>query len=253
MQHAITRIPLLFMLILLSLTACSPDIEEAVEEEPVEIAELPPEPHWADGIIEIEVGRFQTGKDMLAVLKDSLIGTSESILAMLSKPNFPMSRQRKTISVAVLTLQEIGFTEPATVPEIRRRLKQLGYRPLTLEEVIETRLQFMDQPDRPDEYRFPRNTTPPPPEHDRSPKNRMDAFYALPERNDILNEAGSASNVLFKIARNSYYARAVGTREISIGARPVEKLDPLAPVYDVTKGALGGFTGARIACAITEE
>lgn len=105
---------LLAVLTAVSLTACSPDIVEEEAEETL-LEPIPePDPHWADGIIEIETGRFQTGTEMLHVLeRPNNINASISIRALLSNPDFPMSRQKKTIKVTVVTLLEAGFTEPA--------------------------------------------------------------------------------------------------------------------------------------------
>ncbi len=235
-------------------SACSPDIAEEEAEETLLTPEpIPePEPHWADGIIEIETGRFQTGTEMLRALeKPNNINASLDIRFLLSKPDFPMSRQKKTIKVTVVTLLEAGFTEPATLPEIRKRFKQIGYRPLTLEEAIEIRLQFVDQPDRPKEYNYDAQRAgfiPPPPKRDRTPKSKLDAFHTLMESDeDFLGLVK-----VFRITRNSDWDKYDQGLCIAISTK--NTFDPFAPEYTFERAAGGGiFVGARFACAIEEN
>ena len=132
---------------MVTFVACSPDrIEEDVEET-VLLPEVEPEPDWVDGVVTIQVGRFQTGAEMLEKLESMGNHVVNFILKeSLSKPEFPMSHQLRTVEVAVVTLLEAGFDKPVTLDEIRERYRELGYRPLTLEEAVELRIQFTDQP-----------------------------------------------------------------------------------------------------------
>ena len=59
---------------------------------------------------------------------------------------FSFSEEEYTIDVTVLSMLEAGMEEPATIEEIRARYRELGYRPMTAEEVFYLRLQFTDQP-----------------------------------------------------------------------------------------------------------
>ena len=106
------------------------------------------EPDWADGVLTITVGNYQTGAEMLGALKRRYVSISRSLGTYLTRPDFPMSRAKKSVDVAVVPLLEdvVGFEEQVTMEEIRKRYRELGYRPLTLEEAVELRLQFSDQP-----------------------------------------------------------------------------------------------------------
>ena len=253
MKVQIVLTTLLAALIAISLFACSSDIieEEMVEETPLPELVEPEPPHWADGIIEIEVGRFKTGAEMLTIFEipNNNLSASRDIRARLAKPNFPMSRQRKTIKVTVVTLQEAGFTKPTTIEEIRKRFKQLGYRPLTLEEAVEIRLQFLDQPDRPTEYQVQEpGYVPPPPKLDRSPGSKMDAFYTLLEKG---NEEILKTISVFENGRHSYWGDRYG-QGLIINTSTLNTFDPLAPEYSFKETPYGGFVGARFACIIEE-
>ena len=117
---------------------------QAIIEEP-----LPSEPSWADGIVTITTGRYQTKdglvqaiqqKKYFRVLRDARLG--------IHRMDVPMSKRKKTVDITVVTLEEAGFSgEWVTLEEILVRFRQLGYRPLTIEEALELRLQFEDQPD----------------------------------------------------------------------------------------------------------
>lgn len=135
-------------LLLFSCTTTEEDDSILLEEEQIVEEPAPPEPSWADGIITITTGNYQT----VGALADALankpnFGAISIMRRTLQKPDFPMSGEPGTTDVTVVTLKEAGFTEPATLEEIRERYRELGYRPLTLEEAVEFRLQFTDQPD----------------------------------------------------------------------------------------------------------
>lgn len=144
-------IALLAVLTAISLAACSPDIEEKGEVLTLTTEDLysPPEPHWADGTITIETGQHETGESMVDALDDrrNFHAFSASLRIALSKKGLKMSKEKRTVEVTVLTLGEAGFTELATLKEIRKRFEEMGCRPLTLEEAVMTRLDFVDQPD----------------------------------------------------------------------------------------------------------
>ncbi len=141
--HTVTTLAAILCLCL-TLSSCSQDEEEegiVAEEMVAEPAPPPePEPHWADGKITVEVGRFETGRD----LKNELVQLN------MPRPydidNIPMSGKRYTIEVEIISMVEVGITEPATYADIYARYRERGYRPLTPEEAVEFRIQFLDQP-----------------------------------------------------------------------------------------------------------
>lgn len=150
MKYIRTSMTFIMVILAASLTSCSPDTIEEYEDEEVQVTEepAPPEPSWADGIITITTGNYQTGGGLRNALANKPNFAAVSIMSRtLQKPDFPMSGEPGTTNVTVVTLKEAGFTEPATLEEIRERYRELGYRPLTLEEAVELRLQFTDQPD----------------------------------------------------------------------------------------------------------
>lgn len=121
--------------------------EETVIEEPA-----PPEPSWADGIVTITIGNYQKPDDLIRAIsnkKNMSIRRSTPACLKTAEANIAKSmvKEKKVVDITMLTLEEAGFTEPVTLEEILERFEQLGYRPLTIEEVLELRLQFTDQPD----------------------------------------------------------------------------------------------------------
>ena len=122
-------------------------LTEEVEEE-VEIEEVTkPEPSWADGIVTITTGNYQNLDDLIfAVRKKRNFHMTLGKVDLINM-DIPLPSEPKTVDITAITLEEAGFTERVTLEEIRERFRQLGYRPLTMEEVIEFRLQFEDQPD----------------------------------------------------------------------------------------------------------
>ena len=147
------HITALFVAVLfLTITACSPDIEEGegmLEEisEATEMLPPVPEPDWVDNTITITVGRFETHREMLSKMKESfLVGrTTEYDLTNQNIPLTPTDQQY-TVDITVMELKEAGFDAPTTISEVRNRFKELGMRPLTQEEAMEVRLHLPDQP-----------------------------------------------------------------------------------------------------------
>ena len=125
-----------------------PILEEEPEEEVVEEL-IQPELSWADGIVTITVGRYQTGDDLVdAIQNKPNFWVARSTPTSIHRANIRMSQERKTVDITVVTLEEAGFSgNPVTLEQIISRFQQLGYRPLTIEEALEFRLQFTDQPD----------------------------------------------------------------------------------------------------------
>ena len=114
------------------------------EEEYTHLLNFSVAPRWADGILTITVGNYQNSWEMHRRMQDRDIVMDSAIDTYIG--NFPMSRTEKSVDVAVVKLLDVGFSQPVTIEEIRQRFSELGYRPLTLEEAVELRLQFNDQP-----------------------------------------------------------------------------------------------------------
>ncbi|MCY4571142.1 MAG: hypothetical protein OXD49_22850, partial [Candidatus Poribacteria bacterium] len=156
---------MIMMMAMAAIISCSPDRVEEPEEillpEPVE---LEPEYSWSDGVVTITTGNYKTSEDIVKAINNRVgwMEVSWGAESVLPKSGFPMSRQKKSVDVTVVTLLEAGFTELVTLPEIIERYRQLGYRPLTLEEAFELRMQFEDQPNCTDE-----------------PENKWGTFYTL--------------------------------------------------------------------------
>ena len=133
--------------------SCSPDRveEEVAEEETLLTAETPMlelKPLWDDGTITITTGNFATGESIVRAFerrRSTHLGR-QWLKKMLKEGVVPIEQGKRTIEIVVMTLLEAGFDEPATIAEIRRRFREIGYRPLTIQEAMELRLQFDDQP-----------------------------------------------------------------------------------------------------------
>jgi len=132
--------------------------EEIQPEEPA-----PPEPDWADGVMTITVGRFETKEEMLQELEESSFYAGAWTKQSITEDAFTITppKRQYTIDIAVVTMPEAGMNEPATLAEIKEQYRKEGYDPLTPEEIIELRLQLHGQPET-------------------STGHRMSAFFSLP-------------------------------------------------------------------------
>lgn len=125
------------------LTSCSPDMEEGVAEEMVEEPDLTPSgPDWLDGKITVEVGRFKTGEELQNEI--DRLGIETIHLSHIN--DIPMSGRQYTIEVEIVSMAAVGLTEPTPYSDVYDRYRERGYRPLTPEEAMEFRTQFLDQP-----------------------------------------------------------------------------------------------------------
>ncbi len=168
------------------LAGCSPDIEEEesatiVEVTEEETAETPliPEPDWADSVMTITVGRFETRQQMFDKMKESF-----QIRRFAEKDIIDKRRtltppdQQYTVDIAVLTMKEVGIHNPTNITRITKHFRELGYRPLTPEEAMELRLHLPDQPDS-------------------STRHKMSSFFVLSgEEAALLNPSGRKATYL---------------------------------------------------------
>ncbi len=107
-------------------------------------------PEWTDGVITITAGRFKDRSKLQALFRNEGWKSSNPHFGgfadkKFTLPVFPMAQQTYTVDIAIVPMGEVGIDKPATIETIRERYLEHGYRPLTLEEMYELRLQFADQ------------------------------------------------------------------------------------------------------------
>ena len=107
-------------------------------------------PEWTDGVITITAGRFKDRSKLQALFRNEGWKSSNPHFGGFADkeftlPVFPMAQQTYTVDIAIVPMSEVGIDKPATIETIRERYLEQGYRPLTLEEMYELRLQFADQ------------------------------------------------------------------------------------------------------------
>ena len=150
MKYNIRIVFAVFAILITSLIACSPDSVEEVETEPAETEMTPPQPDWADGTITITTGRGDSEASLLAGLEASRCQASVVLKNILFDENpathVPVSQIEREIEVSIVLMTEVGATRPMEMPEVIKYYRAAGYRPVTLEEAIELRIQFWDQP-----------------------------------------------------------------------------------------------------------
>ena len=165
------------------------ETEEEVIEKPAK-----PKPDWYDGVMTITVGRFETREEIVAELEKNDFHVGISTEGDIMDENFTITppEEQYTIDVAVVTMPEVGLTEPATKAEIEERFQENGYLPLTPEEIIEIRLRLKDQPDT-------------------STGHRMSAFFSLPTKElDVLSQDTPYVHII-------YSAKTTDAREATRG------------------------------------
>ncbi len=101
-------------------------------------------PDWTDGVLRVNVGyNYKSTWELYNKVKGGSI-ISKSLSTYIE--NISLSHSPRIIEVAIVKLLDIGFSQPVSLEEIRTRLSELGYHPLTLEEGLELRRQFIAQP-----------------------------------------------------------------------------------------------------------
>ena len=213
----------LSLAICIACLACSPDIEEEegilieMSEEGVTVTTkaggvttvyeektpggLPPEPKhaepdWADNVITITVGRFETKHEMVEAFgklkREEGMSMDGSLFNWVDSPKFQVGReweefritppeQAYQVDITLVSMQDAGFKKPATIGEVRDRIIAMGYEPITLEEAYEIRLQLKDQPSW------------------KATRHRWSVFWSLPVKEEILRMYGGkeVSDVIF--------------------------------------------------------
>ena len=142
---------LVSLMALIAIIACSEKAEDIVAEpepepEP-EVIEPKPQPDWADNEMTITVN-VKTAAGLLNELKEGGYSLYENVRRDFMDPKILSLTDRPyTAIVTVVTMKEAGIDRALTLPEVKERYKELGYRLLTFQEAIELRLQLHDQPD----------------------------------------------------------------------------------------------------------
>ena len=174
------------LLALPTLTACSPDVEKEDgilvemgedgvtvtttvdgvttvhhEKTPDVFQPTPePQPDWADNVVTITVGRFATKEGLISEFRKQeeegmTLGSGIRFWADTPEPErgeiwekfrTTAPEDAYTVDITLISMQDAGFKEPATIAEVRDRIMAMGFEPITLEEAYETRLQLKDQP-----------------------------------------------------------------------------------------------------------
>lgn len=259
MKYIHIVVALLTALLLITFTSCSPDIEiEEEEEMMIEIEEIEteekkarkPEPDWADGILTIKAGQFKSMKKLFTALQDargvgtdygSSLNTLNSIFFdRTSKKYDPpvMAKKEYTFDVAIVPMKSVGMHQKATMDEIRKEYRKHGYRPLTVEEIFELRLQFLEQADMP----F---------------TNDLHGFFALSEK------GVSYTFRLFRSSREHVSEAYILYSPLTYfdhnkKAVVKKRYDPIDPIKgyhiqtDTFTPPKGAYRGAQFACAIIE-
>ena len=99
-----------------------------------------------------------------------------------------------TADIAVFSLKKIGFEEPATMKTIVKKFSEKGYRPLTLQEVVNLRLNFTNQPQM-------------------QSKHKMSGFYILPHKHFFYSTT-EKWNYYFFIGNSDYPGKILGGKAI---------------------------------------
>ena len=107
-------------------------------------------PEWTDGVITITAGRFKDRSKLQALFRNAGWKSSNPHFEgfadeEVTLPVFPMAQQTYTVDIAIVPVSEVGIEKSATIETIREQYLEYGYRPLTLEEMYELRLQLADQ------------------------------------------------------------------------------------------------------------
>ena len=172
--------------LLLTLTACSPDVEKEDgiliemgedgvtvtttvdgvttvhhEKTPDVFQPTPePQPDWADNVVTITVGRFATKEGLVSEFRkreEEGMTIHSAMKHWIDTPEPDRGRSWEgfrttapedayTVGITLINMQDAGFKEPATIAEVRDRIIQMGFEPITFEEAYEMRLQLKDQP-----------------------------------------------------------------------------------------------------------
>ncbi|CAI2766231.1 hypothetical protein [Flavobacterium collinsii] len=92
----------------------------------------------------IEYGGFSK-EDLLQKLKESTIMLNEFAEIIFSNKAFKTSKKKKLISIKEISINELGFPNGATIPEIKECLKKFELSECPLEAAPYLRLELLNQ------------------------------------------------------------------------------------------------------------
>lgn len=149
-----------FLLFLMSCVflSCGVGLDDPVDSEvpdtKPEIVRVPivleaPDPYGFRPDFSIVTGIHQTGEEAYRSLTANKFRVSVWSSQALLNPDFPMSGEREVYHAVVLSLLEMGFSENERVSlkEVLEKIREIGLLPLTPEQVVSLREQFVAQPD----------------------------------------------------------------------------------------------------------
>lgn len=148
----------LLLLISCALLSCGGDSDdltppaESYREETYETTQVPvtkPQPDGFRPNFPIVTGVHQTGMEAHQSLETNKFRISRWSSEALLNPDFPMSGEREVFHVVILSLLEMGFPadELISLQTVLKKIREIGLLPLTPEQAVSAREQFIAQPD----------------------------------------------------------------------------------------------------------
>ena len=258
--------------LLIALTSCSPDVEKEdgilveMNEDGVTVTTTvdgvttvhherapdvfqpkpEPQPDWADNVVTITVGRFDTKEDMVSEFRKKKeegmildcgmgfwVNTSEHHRGEVWEESWITEPEDAyTVGITLINMQDAGFKKPATIAEVRDRIIEMGFEPITFEEAHEMRLQLKDQPDW------------------RTTKHPWSNFKSLPLEEEMRRIYGGKEISLMIRNLDEKYSTGIYTyQELGPGIRNDELL---IPSEEFREQSPRGSRNPNFACAIPE-
>ncbi len=121
-----------------------PEVEPEIIEVPVHILPEEPEGFRPDFTVITLYTDFQ---DFFRGLRQRKIFISDWTHDAMTSGFFVFSGERRTYHIVVVSMLDMGFTEPATYDAILWRADEMGLEPMSFEIAIMLREQFLAQPD----------------------------------------------------------------------------------------------------------
>ena len=125
----------------------SPTSRTKVVEVPVTLGDLEQDGFRPD--FSIVTGVHRTGEEVHRSFELNRFRISRWSSEVLLNPDFPMSGKREVFHVVVLSLFEMGFSEDdlVSLADVLEKVREMGLLPLTPEQAVSAREQFIAQPD----------------------------------------------------------------------------------------------------------
>ena len=166
---------LAYLCALAAIMGCSSDSDEPEPEEIIapEQNSEPSPPHWEDGTVTISIGRYKTARELYDAVQAAGMHIGDNVTEDLFRNgDFPLDGKKRSVEISVVSMVDIGMGmgrhRSALLDEVWTQFWEKGYRPLSIEESLELRRQFTNQP--------PVSTA-----------HKMSAFFLLPRVEDSKN------------------------------------------------------------------